>query len=186
MLYFLTENTNYTSVDFLCMSSGNTISSNTIYFFYFCDFSRFSDLSLCFKPDSFYFSLSLNFSLTLQWFCFSLPFLPPQVCQLPLILFCWPGISSLNSSLNSHKTGTNVHIFTIATKYREPHSRPLLILKLKIVRCYFHLPFFPIAVCCYCQMFICFCYCLLIVFVLVLLTASLHRSCICSFLYCDW
>lgn len=38
MLYFLTENTNYTSVDFLCMSSGNTISSNTIYFFIFVIF----------------------------------------------------------------------------------------------------------------------------------------------------
>ena len=51
-------------------------------------------------------------------------------------------------------------------------SRPLLIIKIILARCYFHLPFFPIFFCCCnCHVFISFCDCLLIAFVLVLFTA---------------
>lgn len=71
MLYFLLGNTNYMPIDFLCISSKNVISSNTIYpiylFSFWCGFSQFSTscLSPCFQPGSFYFLLPLNFPVTL-------------------------------------------------------------------------------------------------------------------------
>lgn len=85
-----------------------------------------------------------------------LPFLP-KLDQFTLILFCCPGISSLNSLLSTHKT--NTYAFSqMLQKCGELHSGPpLLIPKLNLLDVTFFFLSLQFFVCYYCHVFICFC-----------------------------
>lgn len=70
-----------------------------------------------------------------------LPFLP-KLDQFTLTLFCCPGISSL---LSTHKTNTNIRIFTNAPEvWRTSLWTSSSDSKAEFVRCYFFLPFFTV------------------------------------------
>lgn len=114
-----------------------------------------------------------------------LPFLP-KLDQFTLILFCCPGISSL---LSTHKTNTNIRIFTNAPEvWRTSLWTSSSDSKAEFVRCYFFLPFFTV----FCMLLLPCVYMFLPIvclfkffFFSVLFEVSLHRSYTCFFLNCD-